>query len=548
MPDNHGCVSANLIDIHRRCITYSEVIWQDGVIRSITEQGPERNGQPYLLPGFIDAHVHVESSMLPPAEFARLALRQGVIGAVCDPHEIANVLGMEGVRYMVDDGRRSPFLFCWGAPSCVPATAFETAGATLNANEIRQLLEDGSCSFLSEVMNFPGVLAEDAGVMAKLAVAQQAQVNIDGHSPGLSGPALARYAGAGISTDHECTTLAEAEEKLQQGMHILIREGSAARNFAALEPLLRSHPERVMFCSDDKHPDELWQQHVNGHVQRALALDHDLYDTLRAATLNPVQHYGLPAGLLRVGDRFDAQQVDSLQHLTVQHVWLAGQQVVSNGQCVLPKMDSVCINRFTAWSVSAEQLRIRGHSGKARVIGIRDGALLTTAEWVDITAKQGVLDPASTNDVMLLAVINRYHPAPPALALVRGFGFTNGAMASSVAHDSHNIIAVGSDATLLAAAINAVMNSKGGLAWADTHRSAVLPLPIAGLMSPLSGEAVAHQYSSLDALVKRAGSSLHAPYMTLSFLALLVIPALKLSDKGLFDGEHFCFTSVQEAE
>lgn len=547
MQDNSGTLTANLVDIHARRIQFCLVSWVDGIITRIDALGPEIREAPYLLPGFIDAHVHVESAMLPPSEFARLALRQGVIGAVCDPHEIANVLGIEGVRYMVEDGRRSPFLFCWGAPSCVPATPFETAGAELNADEIAQLLADGSCRFLSEVMNFPGVVQQVPALMAKLDAAKDARVVMDGHAPGLAGADLARYAAAGISTDHECTTLDEALEKIGHGMHILIREGSAARNFSSLEPLLRTHPERVMFCSDDKHPDDLCREHINGHVRRALALGHDLFDTLRAASLNAVVHYGLPAGLLRVGDRFDAQQVNSLTALDVTGVWLAGRQVVQNARCKLQTQESTTPNHFCARTLDASALRIAGHTGNARVIAVQDGSLLTQAIDAPVLARNGFLEVDPAQDLLLMAVINRYHPAPPALALVRGFGLRQGAMASSVAHDSHNIVAVGTDETLLAAAINAVIEQRGGLAWVDAHGEQVLPLPIAGLMSPLEGDVVAQRYSALDAAVKSAGSPLRAPFMTLSFMALLVIPALKLSDRGLFDGLQFRFTSLQDA-
>lgn len=547
MHDRDGSLSANIVDIHNRQIHYANLTWRDGVITSIEILDHERPHAAYLLPGFVDAHVHIESSMLPPSEFARLALRQGVIGAVCDPHEIANVLGLDGIRYMVENGKQTPFLFWWGAPSCVPATGFETAGAVVNAADIRQLLAEKSCHFLSEVMNVPGVLLGDDELMNKLAYARDLEIPIDGHSPGLSGDALKHYVAAGISTDHECTTLAEAEEKLRQGMHILIREGSAARNFSALQSVLKSHPERVMFCSDDKHPDELYHEYINGHVRKALAAGHDLFDTLRAASLNPVRHYGLPLGLLKVGDRFDAQWVTSLQTLDVQQVWLAGQPVVVDGACCLPSHNVDCINRFSAKSVTPAQLRIAGHAGKVKVMGVIDGALLTRTEYYEMHADAGYLQTDSASDVLLIAVVNRYRPAPPALAFVHGFGFKNGAMASSVAHDSHNIVAVGSDEKHLANAINAVIDQQGGLAWVDNDGFQVLPLPIAGLMSPLPGEVVARRYAALDAQVKAAGSPLRAPFMTLSFLALLVIPALKLSDKGLFDSERFCFTSVQDA-
>ncbi len=543
MTSTSGQITANRVDILARRITWCSVHWEDGRISAIEEHGPERPGQPYLLPGLVDAHVHIESAMLPPAEFARMAIRHGVLAAVCDPHEIANVLGVEGVRYMVRNAAQSPFLFAFGAPSCVPATPFETAGARLDASDIEALFEAGEAQFLAEVMNFPGVLDRDPALMAKLEAARRHGLPVDGHAPGLCGTQAAAYAGAGISTDHECSSLEEAEDKIAAGMYILIREGSAARNLDALLPLLGRHPERVMFCSDDKHPDDLSQRHIDHHLRQALAAGHDLFDALRAASLNPTRHYRLPLGLLQVGDRFDAQRVDNLQDLHCLDAWLAGQQVLEQGRVLLPFTPADCPNRFDARPIAPADIDLPAQP-RMRAIQAQDGQLLTRETWLRPRVEAGQALPDPGRDQLLLVVLNRYQPAKPAVALITGFGLRRGAIAGSVAHDSHNIVAVGCSREAIAAAINRVIEDRGGLALVDGDELLHLPLPIAGLMSPEPGEQVAARYQQLDARARAMGSPLRAPYMTLSFMALLVIPELKLSDQGLFDGRSFSFVGT----
>ena len=541
MGTHAGAVTANWVDLVGRRIAWATVHWADGRIARIEQHGPERPGAPCLLPGFVDAHVHVESSMLPPAEFARLALAHGVLGAVCDPHEIANVLGAEGVHFMAQSAAGSPFAFAFGAPSCVPATPFESAGARLDAGEIEALFASGEASFLAEVMNYPGVLAGDEQLAAKLAAARRAGLPVDGHAPGLRGEQARAYAAAGIDTDHECSSLAEAEEKIAAGMHILIREGSAARNFEALQPLLARHPQRVMFCSDDRHPDDLCQRHIDDHVRRALAAGHDRFDVLRAACLNPVRHYRLPLGLLQPGDRFDAQLVDGLDQLRLQRAWLAGAPVVEGGRVLLPHAPCACPNRFDARPIAPADIDLPCPGSRMRAILARDGELFTGEAWVAPAVAGGQAQPDPSRDQLLLVVLNRYRQAPPAAALISGFGFRRGAIAGSVAHDSHNIVAVGCSREEIAAAINRVIADRGGLALVDGDELLHLPLPIAGLMSPEPGEQVAARYQQLDARARALGSPLRAPFMTLSFMALLVIPELKLSDLGLFDGRRFAF-------
>ncbi|MGR8930119.1 MAG: adenine deaminase [Gammaproteobacteria bacterium] len=539
-----GEIIANLVQVDTRRIVRAELCWQGGMIRSITELGSVNPELPYLVPGFTDAHVHIESSMLPPCEFARLAVRHGTVACVSDPHEIANVLGLVGVEYMLNNARQTPFKFFFGAPSCVPATSFETSGATLDCEQLETLFKRGEIRYLSEMMNYPGVLNNDTEVIEKLALAGRYGCLVDGHAPGLCGEEAARYAAAGIVTDHECSSLREAENKLACGMKILIREGSAARNFEVLHPLISSHPERVMLCSDDKHPDDLQAGHINQLVARALVYGHDLFDVLQCACLNPIAHYDLPVGHLRVGDSMDAVLVDDLTRWVSTKTWIKGQLVAENGRCLLAWVEPPLINRFAAREIRPDDFVIRDHGGKIRVIRALDGELLTFERQVDPKVIDGRIIADIRRDILWLVVVNRYRPAKPAVAFIQGFGLEQGALASSVAHDSHNLIAVGADADSLCRAVNALIASGGGIACVSEGQIHSLPLPIAGLMSDAEGDSVASRYAELDRLAKDMGSALRAPFMTLSFMALLVIPELKLSDRGLFDGRRFDFTRV----
>lgn len=548
-----GRLLANRIDWVARCFRAGELVWQDGVIVDWRDQGEARADWPYLVPGFVDAHVHVESSLLPPAEFARLAVRHGTVAAIADPHEIANVLGREGVRWMLDNAARTPFHFLFGAPSCVPATSFESAGAVLDAEAVAALLALPGIGFLSEVMNYPAVLAGDPEMQAKLAAAQKLGLPVDGHAPGLNGESARRYAAAGISTDHECVSLAEAEEKIAYGMRILLREGSAARNFEALHPLLGRHAGKIMFCTDDCHPDTLASGHIDRLVARALAYGHDLFDVLEAACLTPQEHYGLELGRLRVGDAMNAVLLADLRNVTVRATWLDGCLAAENGRTLLSRTTAPRINAFGALPVSESDLRLAAPEAApsvlCRVIEARDGQLVTGRSTLDLPCQGGWVVLPQGQDVHWLAVLNRYRPAQPALALIRGFGLQQGAIASSVAHDSHNIVAVGCDAHSLARAINLLVCQKGGLSLVGAGGSEILPLPIAGLMSDADADEVAAWYSALDAKARQhLGSCLQAPFMTLSFMALLVIPELKLGDGGLFDSQHFGFVPVCAGE
>lgn len=541
-------IQGNIIDIPGRQIYFGEVHLAGGRISRIRVLSETENtAAPFICPGFIDAHVHIESSMLVPSAFARLAVVHGTVATISDPHEIANVLGVEGVLFMVNNGRQVPFKFHFGAPSCVPATVFETAGATIDAAAVRDLLERDDIYYLSEMMNFPGVLHQDPEVMAKIAAARELGKPVDGHAPGLRGDAARQYIAAGISTDHECFTAEEARDKLGHGMKILIREGSAAKNFEALIGLLHEYPDRMMFCSDDKHPDSLVTAHINALCARAVAHEVDIFNVLQAACINPVLHYKMDVGLLREGDPADFIVLNNLQNFTVRETWIGGEQVALNGVSKIPHILTAPINRFIAEPRSVADFRMPVTGAPLPAIEALDGQLITNACPVspfDLLIEEGSWTSNPAKDLLKLAVVNRYAPAPVALCFIRNFGLKQGAIASSVAHDSHNIIAVGVDDESLCEAVNMVIRESGGVSCVGEGVSAVLPLPVAGLMSADDGYEVASSYTQIDAMAKALGSKLSAPYMTLSFMALLVIPALKLSDKGLFDGDRFEFVQA----
>lgn len=537
-------LSGNIVDVINKKIIPGRLTLRGGKIASFTPDESVSAG-PFILPGFIDAHVHVESSMLVPSEFARLAVVHGTVATVSDPHEIGNVLGLEGVRYMLRNGRQVPFNFYFGAPSCVPATTFETAGAEIGPEEIRTLLDEDGLHYLSEMMNYPGVLSRDPMVMKKISIAKQLGKPIDGHAPGLRRGEAERYIKAGISTDHECYTLAEALDKVRFGMHILIREGSAAKNFEALHPLIKSHPDKVMFCSDDKHPHELVQGHINQLVRRAIVdKGYDTMDVLRSACLHPILHYKLDVGLLRKGDPADFIVVDNLRALNIKQTYIKGQLVAENGQSRIGSIKADVVNHFHARMIAPKDVAIKAKGKQIRVIEVLDGELITRSLQLPAKIENEMLVSDVKNDVLKLVVINRYATAPAAVGFIKGFGLTKGAIASCIAHDSHNIIAVGCSDEEICAAINALMQNKGGISVAFGTTCDVLPLPVAGLMSPDDGYVVAKRYAEIDQKAKGLGSTLHAPFMSLSFMALLVIPSLKLSDKGLFDADKFAFTQV----
>ena len=534
---------ANLVDLHLRQIYTVAVEVEGQKIQRIQKIAPDTN-LPFLLPGFIDAHVHVESSMLVPSEFARLAVVHGTVGTISDPHEIANVCGMQGVEYMIDNGKQVPFHFFFGAPSCVPATPFETAGGEISATDIQELMARPEILYLAEMMNWPGTVNRDPLVMEKIQIAQQQGKPIDGHAPGLRGELAQKYVSAGPSTDHECFTYEEALEKIKLGMKISIREGSAAKNFEALIDLIDDYPEMLLFCSDDKHPDNLALSHINELVCRAVAKGKNTFDVLRAACINPIIHYSLPVGQLREGDGADFILVKDLENFEIQATYVRGQKVAENGKSLIPRIKNEVINNFSTSLKTPTDFQISGLGEKVRVIEALDGQLITPEVEGKIILKNGLAESNPEQDILKITVVNRYQDAPPAIAFIKNFGLKSGAIASSVGHDSHNIIAVGLDDASICSAVNLLIEAKGGVSavWGDQED--VLPLPVGGIMSPEDGYEVAAAYTRIDRLAKEMGSTLNSPFMTLSFMALLVIPDLKLSDKGLFDGKKFEFTEV----
>lgn len=532
-------LKGNLVDIPARRIYPAEVSVQNGRITGIRELDQPVTG--YLLPGFVDAHVHVESSMLIPSEFARLAVLHGTVATVSDPHEIGNVLGVEGVEFMIANGKKTPFHFFFGAPSCVPATVFETAGATIDAAQVEALLKKPEVLYLSEMMNFPGVLNGDPEVMAKIAHAHRLGKPVDGHAPGLRGEDARRYIAAGISTDHECFTAEEALDKLKHGMKILIREGSAAKNFEALIGLMHEHHDQMMFCSDDKHPDSLVEGHINQLCARAVAKGIDVFKVLKAACVNPVEHYKLPIGRLRTGDAADLVVVEDLKDFRVRQTWLNGKLVAENGRTLIPSVKEDQPNQFRCTVKKPEDLAVPATDEELWVIAAEDGQLITGKERMKGKVENGRFVPDTARDLLKIAVVNRYKDAPPAVGWITNFGLKRGAIAGSVAHDSHNIVAVGTNDADLCAAINLVIEARGGVSLADGRSTNVLPLPVAGIMTDADAYETAEAYARIDTQAKGLGSTLAAPYMTLSFMALLVIPHLKMSDLGLFDGDAFRF-------
>ena len=545
-------ITGNIVDLFSETVFYGSVTAENGIIVSINQLSADANeGEPFILPGFIDSHVHIESSMLVPSEFAKLAVVHGTVATVSDPHEIANVCGMAGVEFMIENGKTVPFKFNFGAPSCVPATNFETAGAVLNAADVKALLQKDEIKYLSEMMNFPGVLHADEEVMKKINAAKELGKPVDGHAPGLRGDDAKNYIQAGISTDHECFTKEEALDKLKYGMKIIIREGSAAKNFEALYSLIDEYPDMIMLCSDDKHPDSLVEGHINQLCARAVAKGMNVFNVLKAACVTPVFHYKLDVGLLRAGDAADFVVVNDLKEFKAEKTFINGELVAENGKSFIESKQSPVINNFNCDAKPVAEFEFHlNRFGMADeenieqvyVVEAMDGQLITNKLIEPITSFKVVNDIIQANtekDLLHMVVVNRYSNAPVAKSFVKNFGLKKGAIASSVAHDSHNIIAVGVDADSLCSAVNLIISAKGGVSVVNEKEEQVLPLPVAGLMSADDGYKVAEAYSSIDTAAKALGSTLAAPFMTLSFMGLLVIPHLKLSDMGLFDGDSF---------
>jgi adenine deaminase len=532
-----------LVDIPNREIFSAEIEVDENELVSIKKIDQDNN-LPYIMPGFIDAHVHVESSMLVPSEFARLAVCHGTVATISDPHEIANVCGIEGVEYMIENGNLVPFKFYFGAPSCVPATPFETAGAEIGIDDINLLLKRKDIVYLAEMMNWPGTVNREPLVMEKIALAKKYGKPVDGHAPGLIGEIAAKYVSAGITTDHECFTLQEALDKVQLGMKIAIREGSAAKNFEALIDILDKHAGMVMFCSDDKHPDNLAISHINELAKRALAKGKDLFDVLEAACITPIKHYKLNVGYLRPKDPADFIVVKDLKNFKVKATYIDGQKVAENGKTLIKRVKSKLINNFKTGLKKETDFRLQAKGRQVRVIEALDGQLITPEIHGSIRMVNGFAESNVKEDILKITVVNRYEDAAPSVAFIKNMGLKHGAIASSVGHDSHNIIAVGVNDQSICRAVNLIIESKGGISVVGPEGEMVLPLPVGGIMSAEDGYKVADDYTKIDLMAKKLGSKLQSPFMTLSFMALLVIPDLKLSDKGLFSGHKFEFTDV----
>ena len=544
MNDNTFTLSGQIVDLVRSRIFPGTITVSDGKITEIKElPSAEKH---FIMPGFIDAHIHIESSMVPPSEFARMATLHGTVATVSDPHEIANVMGVEGVDYMIRSGKRGHFKFYFGAPSCVPATSFETSGAKLDSKIIEQLMARDDIYYLSEMMNYPGVLADDPEILHKLEAAKRNGKPIDGHAPMVSGNEIRKYIGAGISTDHECYAIEEALEKIKLGLKILIREGSAAKNFDALIPLMAKYPEMLMFCSDDRHPNDLIKGHINLLVKRALKKGYKLMDVLRAASLNTVKHYHLDVGMLQEGDDADFILVDNLNDFNVKQTYVKGRLVAENGVSLMQRRKEEACNNFHAETILPEDLRVEDEGKRIKVIACMDGNLITNTIVAKPKVVNGNMVSDTSHDILKMVVLNRYGKSKPAIGFINNLGLKRGAIATSVSHDSHNIVAVGCSDEDISRAINLLIMTKGGMVACSETEFALLPLPIAGLMSLEEGSRVVEDYERANQLAHEFGCTLYSPFMTLSFMALLVIPELKLSDKGLFDVSKFSLTSLTQ--
>lgn len=535
-------ISGKVVDLKQRKVFNGDVFVKDGKIEKIQEASEKHSK--FILPGFIDAHVHIESSMIVPSNFAHIAIKHGTVATVSDPHEIANVMGVEGVHFMINNGKKVPFKFYFGAPSCVPATPFETSGAKIDAHKIKTLLDSPDIYFLAEMMNFPGVIYDDREVLQKIEYARMAGKPIDGHAPGLKDEGLNKYASMNISTDHECTTLDEAIEKIKQGITIQIREGSAAKNFESLFPLIHSYPEKIMFCTDDCHPDDLIYGHINKIVKRAIDKGGDFFDVLRAAILNPVKHYDLKVGMLQPGDPADFIITSDLENFNVEKTFIDGELVYNKGITLFDIPDEIPANHFNCHAINNDDIAVPAEGKQIRVIVAKDGDLTTGQKTFSAKIENGQVVSDLERDILKIVVVNRYSPLKPVVGFIKNFNLKQGAIAGSIAHDSHNIIAIGANDDDIVKAINRIVSLTGGIVACSGNIMQELKLDVAGLMSREKADIVAQKYRNVNELAKKFGSNLSAPFMTMAFMALLVIPDLKIGDKGLFDVSKFEFTTL----
>lgn len=540
-------LEGNIVDIYNRKIYPGIIFIENGIITSITKTSKEYKH--YISPGFIDAHVHIESSMLTPKEFSKLAIQKGTVAIVNDPHEIANVLGVDGIKFMIDGSKQSLIKNYFTIPSCVPSTAFDCSGGRITAKDTEDLLNTGLFIGLSEMMNVPGVLNRDPETMRKIELVKNQQLAIDGHAPGLRGGNLKTYIQSGISTDHECTDIDEAQEKIQQGMGILIREGSAAKNYEALKSLISSNPDKVMFCTDDSHPGDLIKLgHIDKIVRRAIHDKFDLYDVLKIACINPIQHYKLNVGTLRIGESADFVIFDNLEEFNVISTFIEGEERynMDKGFAVIDKCadsrNKIYPNKFARKPVLKSEIA-KSVDKEVLCIEVFDGEIVTGKKVFILNQPQDNFESDIDRDILKIVYINRYQNLQPQIAYIHGVHLKKGAFATSISHDSHNIIAVGCNDEDLVAAINSVISEKGGLSISDEGKQTILPLPIAGIMSERNGKEVAESWDNLIHLLRGMGCTLSSPFMTLSFMALIVIPELKIGERGLFEYSKFDFIS-----
>lgn len=542
MENNLEYISGNIVDpIHKEIFSGIMTI-SNGKILEI-----ERNNNiysNYIIPGFVDSHIHIESSMLIPYEFSRIAVIHGTVATVSDPHEIANILGIEGIKYMIDNAKLSPLKFYFGASSCVPATQFETSGACMGAKEVEELLKNDNVKFLGEVMNTFGAINNDSEVIEKINVAKKYSKKIDGHAPGLYGEALDKYISKGIDTDHECVRRVEALEKIEKGMKIQIREGSAAENFEALIPLVDSHYESCMFCSDDKHPDDLIKGHIDEMVRRSINYGIDIFKILNVSSVNPVKHYDLEVGLLQEGDPADFLIVDNLNDLNILKTYINGNIVSEGGKTNIEHKSFEVKNNFNVGQKNISEFILPYKEGLLNVIEAIDGQLITNDIHVEPKIVNGNVVSDIERDILKIAVVNRYKDSKVPIGFIRNFGLKKGAIASSIAHDSHNIVAVGVSDVDICNAVNMIIENKGGIGCVCDENKIFLELPVAGIMTFEEYNKVADNYRHVTNFAKSLGCTLHSPFMTLSFMALLVIPKIKIGDKGLFDSENFNFLDL----
>ncbi|WP_321294939.1 adenine deaminase [Marinifilum fragile] len=538
MNDQNFKISGKIVDVISREIISGEIEVVNGYIKSIVpkQDVPDR----YILPGLVDSHMHIESSLLIPSRFATEAVKCGTLGLVTDPHEIANVLGEIGVDFMINDAKKVPLEIKFGVPSCVPATKHETSGFVLDSNIVESLLKREEVVCLAEVMDFIGVVEDDLEVLRKIIACKNLGKKIDGHAPGLKGADLKKYVAAGISADHECSTIEEALEKISLGMMIQIREGSAARDFDALSSLLESHPDKVMLCTDDLHPDDMAENgHIDYLIKKGLKNGYDIFNLLRAASYNPIHHYGLDLGLLQIGDSADFILVDNLEQFSIQGVYRKGECILNNGKPSFEVHNEILLNNFSRKPIDLSEISVQPKNGKIKVMVAKDGDLITDSILCDPKIENSNLVPDVENDLLKMVVMSRYDNGKPVVGFVKGFEFKKGAIAESIAHDSHNIIAIGTSDEELTHAINTLIDLKGGIVAVNNSNSKFVKLEVAGLMSNKAGSQLLEEYSELSEFASELGSNFESPFMTLAFMSLLVIPKLKLSDKGLFDVDQF---------